>query len=80
MRDTGSRPEEEEAAGGRRSRPPARRAGPRAPAALRPPAPADTRHLTAIFFTAEVFEAPAALTRTRSWYVPFLAGAFHFSE
>ena len=37
-------------------------------------------YFTVTVLTADVLEAPLADTRTRTLYLPFLAGAFHLSE
>jgi hypothetical protein len=37
-------------------------------------------YFTTTVFAADVFDAERWVTRTRILYVPFLAGAFHFSE
>ena len=44
--------------------------------------PRDVRpsYFTVTVLTADVLEAPLADTRTRTLYLPFLAGAFHLSE
>ena len=37
-------------------------------------------YLTVTVLTAEVFDVPEYVTRTRILYLPFFAGAFHLSE
>ena len=37
-------------------------------------------YFTVTVLTAEVLDAPLAVTRTRILYLPFTAGAFHLSE
>ena len=54
-------------------------AGSRNRSALGPTvAAADVRYLTVTVLAADVLDAPRCATRTRSLYLPFLAGAFHF--